>query len=78
MVAVPALIPVTFPDASTVATPTLPLLHTPDAVASVSVVTAPIQILEVPPIGVTVGSVRIVTTVLAEVTTQGPWVTRTS
>jgi hypothetical protein len=49
MVTLPAVTPVTTPDASTVATDAVPLLHTPPPIASARVRVAPAQTV-LPPV----------------------------
>ena len=56
MVEVPALTPVTAPPDDTVATAGVLLVHTPPAVASASVATAPGQTVAVPVMALTTGA----------------------
>ncbi len=72
MLAVPAVTPITLPDASTEATRVLLLDHTPPGVASVNVMNAPAHKLPAPPIGAAVGTVLIVTGYIATPAPQAP------
>ena len=70
--AVPAVTPVTTPEEFTVATPVEPLLHTPLAVAQLSVVVNWVQTVSVPVMAATVGSaftVMVAVVLLAELHT---------
>ena len=70
--AVPAVTPVTTPEEFTVATPVEPLLHTPLAVAQLSVVVNWVQTVSVPVMAATVGrafTVMVAVVLLAELQT---------